>query len=185
MNNQIPLGCALNVAIINEALSTNDLNRARIEIPLQYNIIPPEEGEPWPLVNMSWYAYMLYCLLVVPKEMYENIPSEDPIYRHYIQIRLMSNFDIKKEKKEFKSDPKYHFRSLRNSVSHLNYTLKSSNIFHMWDHPPGVSEKQNWHWEVSISLEKLHIFLGEIADSTLRIYNEVESGTRDNDGTLN
>ena len=75
----IPIGCAVNVAIINELSRTDVFNEACINVPLKFNIKPPNKGAPWPFFNISWGSYMMYCLLVVSKEIYKLL-TNNPIY---------------------------------------------------------------------------------------------------------
>lgn len=70
---QISIGCAVNCAIINDVMINKDgtFNELCIEVPKKYNIISPQPDLPWPFQNSSWEAYKLYCIIVVPKELYK------------------------------------------------------------------------------------------------------------------
>jgi len=176
--NQISIGCAVNSAIINDVVKTNDFNNSCINTPLKYNIKPPKENEPWPFLNTSWEAYKLYCLIVVPKELYK-LSKDDEFYQNLLAKDIMRNFNIKKEKKTFNSSPDYHFNSLRNSISHVNYSFNENRDFIMWDHPPRKSEKDDWHWHIEVSQGNMNLFLGELSEFIFKIYNETNDGTRD------
>jgi len=178
--NQIPIGCALNVAIINELSTTESFKKACIEVPLKFNIKPPKTGEPWPFFNISWGSYMMYSLLVVSKEIY-NLTNEDTFFKKLVKNDVLKNFIINKEKYPFNENPLYHFKSLRNAISHVNYDINDTHIF-LWDHFPGKSDKKDWHWEVEIELNNFMEFLGMINVSNFEFYNEIKQGFRNADG---
>lgn len=176
----IPINCAVNVAIINELSRTNDFKKACINVPLKFNIKPPNKGAPWPFFNISWGAYMMYCLLVVNKEIY-NISVDDDFYKNLIFKDVMKDFKIKKERHSFTKDPRYHFNSMRNSISHVNYIINDEEIS-FWDHPQNKSEKKYWHWEVTINHKDFMVFLGILNEVNFKFYNEIKDGRRDQNG---
>jgi hypothetical protein len=176
--NQISIGCAVNSAIINDVLNKRDFTDSCVNIPLKHNIKPPIPGMPWPFQNSSWEAYKLYCMLVVPKELYK-LPEEDEFYKDLSAKNVMRNFAIKKQRKSFQESPLYHFNSLRNSISHVNYSLNKEGDFTMWDHPPRKIAEEFWHWHVEISKVHMYSFLGEMAEAIFKIYNEINQGLRD------
>ncbi len=180
MNNlieQISIGCTVNSAIMNNTMKNNDFLKSCIEVPKKYNIIAPQENMPWPFFNTSWEAYKLYCMIVVPKELY-NLSKDDEFYQNLLDKNIMRNFNIIKSKKTFEKSPVYHFNSLRNSISHVNYSFDENKNFIMWDHKPGQSEEVNWHWYIKISQKNMNIFLGELNEYIFQIYNEIKSGVR-------
>lgn len=175
---QISIGCAVNSAIINDAMRKKEFVESCVDVPLQYNILPPESGAPWPFKNTSWEAYKLYCMVVVPKELY-NLPENDEFYQSLIAKDVFRGFISHKEKKSFSESPIYYFSSLRNSISHVNYCINDSCGFEFWDHPPKKSEVCHWHWHVTVSKKDMDIFLDEIAEAVFKIYNETRQGLRD------
>ena len=117
-------------------------------------------------------------MLVVPKELYK-LPEEDEFYKDLSAKNVMRNFTIKKQGKSFQESPLYHFNSLRNSISHVNYSLNKEGDFTMWDHPPRKITEEFWHWHVEISRVHMNSFLGEMAEAIFKIYNEINQGLRD------
>ncbi len=118
---------------------------------------------------------MLYCLLVVPKELYK-LAKDDPFYKSLKARDAMDCFSFKKQRRSFYEDPLYHLKSLRNAVSHVNFRIDTSNTLVFWDHPPGrPSEK---HWEVSVAQNDLIQFLSVIADEYHKLYNQIQTGQR-------
>lgn len=179
--NQIPLGCCVNVAIIKKLQETEAFKEKCRKVPTMMGIKAPIPGGLWPFNNISWGAYMMYCLIVVPKELF-NLPNEDEFYTRLKNENVMKDFKIKKEKSSFDNDPSYHFRSLRNAISHVNYNIDSSDEFTLWDHPPKKQEREFWHWEVSIKHNDMGAFFAKVADATLQVYNEIKDGVRNPTG---
>lgn len=179
---QIPIGCAVNIAIISELSNTETFTRACIEVPLKYGIIAPQSNIPWPFFNISWGAYMMYSFFVVSKELY-NLQNNDNFFQNLIIKNALQDFNISKEKYSFSEQPLYHFKSFRNAISHVNYRVDDDNI-KLWDHPPGKSEPENWHWEVEISNGNFMRFLRIINESNFIFCNEINSGKRNQDGII-
>jgi len=72
MNIQVPVSCAVNVVIMNQLRHTESFKEKCTQVPPEeLNIHPPVEGQPWPFFNYSWTAYMMYSLIVVPKEIFD------------------------------------------------------------------------------------------------------------------
>jgi hypothetical protein len=179
---QIPIGCAVNVAIINEISNTETFKKACIEVPLKFGMIPPQENSPWPFFNISWGSYMMYSHFVVAKELY-NLQNDDEFFQSLIAKNAMQDFNVLKEKHSFNDQPLYHFKSFRNAISHVNYTVDDNSI-KLWDHPPSKNEPENWHWEVEISNDNFLKFLGLVNESNFIFYNEINSGKLNQDGII-
>lgn len=177
---QIPIGCAMNIAIINEFSKTDAFTKACIETPLKYGIKLPSESAPWPFFNISWGAYMMYCLFVVTKEIF-NLKKDDIYFQKLIENNAMNDFYILKERHSFIDDPLYHFSCFRNAISHVNYTIENDKI-KLWDHPPKKNQLEHWHWEVEISNKNFMNFLGLVNQGNFELYNEINSGIRDETG---
>ena len=178
---QIPIGCAINIAIINELSQTEEFKKACVNVPIKYGITPPHDGAMWPFFNISWGAYMMYSLFVVSKELY-NLPKEDEYFQHLVTKKAMKDFNIIRERKSFSEDPKYHFSSFRNAISHDNYVIDDDKI-KLWDHPPRKPNPEDWHWIIEIPNNDFLSFLGIVNEANFRLYNEINSGLRNSDGT--
>ena len=186
LTNQICHNCSINVAIIDSLSNSPEFLQACTDVPVKLGIVLPQNGAAWPFRNnMSWYAYMMYCLLVVPREIYDGIPVSDSFYRELLTENIFREFHVveNRERHSFIDDPKYYFGSLRNSVSHVNYEWNDEiDGFEFFDHPPRRPEPENWHWHVRVSGIHFHQFLARMADATLKVYNEINSGIRDATG---
>ena len=168
---QIPIGCAMNVAIINELSKTDIFAKICIETPLKFGIKPPSLNTPWPFFNISWGAYMMYCLFVVSREIY-NLDKDDEFFQKLISKSAMKDFNILRERYSFTDNPLYHFKCFRNAISHVNYKVENDKI-KLWDHPPRKEQNEYWHWEVEISNHKFLIFLGFVNEGNYELYNEI------------
>lgn len=73
-----------------------------MEVPKKYNFIPPAPNMQWPFQNSSWEVYKLYCMIVVPKELY-NLAESDSYYTDLVKKDVMHNFNIKKQRKLLKN----------------------------------------------------------------------------------
>ena len=107
---QISIGCAVNSAIINDAMNKAEFIESCINVPLQHNILPPVQDAPWPFQNASWEVYKLYCMIVVPKELY-NLSENDSFYQSLKDKDVFRGFTIHKERKSFNDSPIYHLNS--------------------------------------------------------------------------
>jgi len=173
---QIPTGCWVNVEIIDRLQQTSLFKQYCVEVPRKLGFQDPESESEWPFMNLSWGAYMMYCLLVVPKELY-NLPKGDPFYIDLQKRNVMQYFTITKERETFDIDPRYHLNSLRNAISHVNFTIDTNDEFTFWDHP---SKKPNErHWEARATETSLIKFLHIIADASHHIYKNIRNGQRD------
>lgn len=176
----IPIGCAVNIAIINDIAKNQTFKDACINVPLRFGIIPPQKNTPWPFFNISWGSYMMYSLFVVTKELY-YLGNEDVFFHNLVKKNAMQDFNVIKEKYTFLKKPLYHFKSFRNAISHVNYAIDDNNI-KLWDYYPGKSVQKDWHWEVEISNDKFMKFLGTINEAVFNLYNEINFGKRDQNG---
>lgn len=112
----------MNVAIIGDVVNTPVFKQACIDVPRALGANGPDPQAEWPFMNLSWGAYMMYCLIVVPKELY-GFDNSDAFYADLKQTDAMRYFRVKKEKHSFTDDPGYHLRNMRNAVSHVNGAL--------------------------------------------------------------
>lgn len=93
---QIPISCAVNIAIISELSNTEVFTKACIEVPLKYGIIPPQQNMPWPFFNISWGAYMMYSFFVVSKELY-NLQNNDEFFQNLIMKNALQDLIFQKK----------------------------------------------------------------------------------------
>ena len=185
LSDQISHTCAINVSIINSLNDHPEFLRACREVPASLGVVPPSAEAPWPFThNMSWYAYQLYCLVVVPKELYA-LPEEDDLYTSLVDSDLFAGFDVLKEppSKSFAEHPKYHLDSFRHAVSHVNYGFDDSThrfvFFASSQSKPDYADRK---WEIAADAECLHGFFRKMANTCMMLYNEIKDGTRQADG---
>lgn len=182
MNEQIPISCAINVAIINKISNTDTFKDACKNVPIIMGVQLPNAGAIWPFFNVSWSAYMMYSFFVVPKEIY-SVDKNDEFYAKLVSKNFMKNFTISKQRENFDDNPLYHFGCFRNSISHVNYDANENRI-RFWDHPKGKKEQVDWHWEVEIETKHLPEFFIAISEANFNFYNEIKAGKRDRSGLV-
>ncbi len=142
---------------------------ACIEVPRKkHNVEGPSEHEPWLFRNASWIAYALYCMIVVPKEIY-NDQEELCLYNGLEERNAFSLFEIVGERCAGRG-VQCHFKSLRNAIAHVNYHVAEEGV--LFRNFPSGKDKSVANWEASISQEDLWKFLGYLAEETLNIYNK-------------
>lgn len=52
--------------------------------------------------------------------------------------------------------------------------MDNGNTIIFWDHPRGKSEKENWHWYVEITYEKLYEFLNLVNVENIKFYDKLQ-----------
>jgi len=171
---QIPTQCWVNIVIIDRLQQTSLFKQYCVEVPRKGGFKGPESESEWPFMNLSWGAYMMYCLVVVPKELY-NLPKDDPFYIDLQKRNVMQYFTITKERETFAKDPRYHLKKLRNAISHVNFTIDAKNVLTFWDH----RKPNNRHWEARATEKQLLNFLRIMADATHRVYVDIRNGKRE------
>jgi len=172
---QVPTMCWVNVAIIDRLRYTDAFKKCCRDVSRNAGFVPPTPETEWPFMNLSWGAYMMYCLLVVPKELYE-LPNNDSFFKGLLDQQAMRSFTVNKERFKFEIDPSYHLSCLRNAVSHVHFRIDQQGKLTFWDHPPRKPDKRRW--EVEIEHNDLIKFLHIMADAAHRYYVDIKEGRR-------
>ncbi|MBC8416464.1 MAG: hypothetical protein ISS80_04255 [Candidatus Cloacimonetes bacterium] len=123
------------------------------------------------LLDQSYVASLLYCLLVVPKELM-NLSKNDELFQTLDNMvpALPSFFTLRETPPEFTCAPSYWLiRLLRNSISHVLYEIDSENNWIFWTERSPL-------WKASIEREHLMEFLStvgrKLSNRALSIKNE-------------
>jgi hypothetical protein len=154
---EIPARAFLNAAIIDRLVETdafaecqqNALTKAGFASDIQYQY-----------KNPAFIAGLLYCLIVVPKEIWIST-KDDPVYQQLENKGLLTLFKINRKGKDYDNAPMYNLiHRLRNAVAHADFSIDQSQAFTFWDQ----REKDNPPlWEAWISNEDLMRFLSKLA----------------------
>jgi len=128
MREEIPLRAFINAQIIREAEKGNDWQAAIRAICEKY----ASQGlAEYQFMNPAYVVSLLYCLLVVPKELWIGINNDHPVFedikKDSVAVNVISKFKITtaiptRREKEW-SDNLYLLHKLRNSIAHANYDI--------------------------------------------------------------
>ena len=103
-------------------------------------------------------ASLLYCLLVVPKEIWIKKDRSNPVFREVDEVQLRNRFHI-----QLCNDPNFDkaftfnlLHKIRNSVAHANYDIDESMNFTFRDVYKGIE-----NFRCVVSAADLMWFLSE------------------------
>jgi hypothetical protein len=160
--NEIPVRAFVNALIIDEILddpafaSAISRSMAKVGVP---------EAE-YQFKNPAYLAGLLYCLVVVPKEVW--IGSENhPLFLQKLAQDVYRLFNVELCPSDRVGSVHYLLTSLRNSLSHANFAVNEAQGFVFWDH----YRRQPPHWRASIDNGALMSFIsafGHLADRLRR-----------------
>lgn len=149
---QIPQAAFINAQVIQSAISDGDLGRSLREIAAHYNF------PHWPMMNPAYVASLLYCLIVVPKEIWDP-QSNDRIYKLLEKNDPLGLFQTKKWTPRPNEHPIRDFiRHLRNAISHVRFAVDSDRNFEFWD----KNNKGVETFRAFITLDNLAKFLSTV-----------------------
>lgn len=171
---EIPFTCAMNFSIINELIRNDNgqFKDACIRVPRDtHKVGGLSEHKPWPFRNASWIAYALYCMIVVPNEIY-NDQEELCLCNKLEEKKAFSLFKIEGERCADRG-VQCHFKSLRNAIAHVNYEFTENGV--RFRNFPSSKDKSVANWEASICQKDLWKFLGYLAEETVNIYKKRKS----------
>lgn len=150
----IPAHAYLNHQVLRMAEQRNDIQRAKEEVfsspPYVNQGLDPKRFSI--LDNPAHTVSLLYCLVVVPKEILD-LPEDHLLFKQLDQLDFKKAFQISVFPPKFDQSPSYWLlRSLRNSIAHVLYKIDESSGMHFW------TEKEP-RWDAYASLEGLSFFL--------------------------
>ncbi|MBU2538968.1 MAG: hypothetical protein KKH22_11075 [Proteobacteria bacterium] len=162
LRHEIPARSFINAQIIQAARSTNDF-KAAIQNVLSLPLYSKQGLNEYQFENPAYIASLLYCLIVVPKELWAKT-KDSKIYREIEKHDPQKFFQVTKSSAKDEEFPVFHFiRHIRNAVSHANYSIDINLTFTFWDMPQGKSDAE---WEVVVEANNLMNFLS-LVGSTL------------------
>ncbi|MCC7147515.1 MAG: hypothetical protein IT443_13825 [Phycisphaeraceae bacterium] len=145
--------CAyLNAQVIQDALEDGNLGRSLAKWTTHYGI------PNWNLKNPAYIASLLYCLIVVPKEIWDP-PSNDTIYNLLDKDKPLRLFQVTTWAPPNNEHPLRDFiRHLRNAIAHVNFASDSQENYEFWDKSRNGTE----NFKVSITVDALGRFLSTV-----------------------
>ena len=164
----IPARAYLNHQILRVAEQRNDIRRSKEEVFSS----PPYSGQgldanKYPILDSPAHlAALLYCLVVVPKEIL-NYSEDHFLFKRLDQLNLRNAFQISIFPKDFDRAPSYFLlRALRNSVAHVLYEIDEQFGMHFWT-------DNNPQWNARASVDGLSFFFStfgkELANTLLLV----------------
>jgi hypothetical protein len=147
MRKEIPQRAFINAEIVQsvEKLNEeklNDWGKAVSSILEKYKL------EQYQFMNPAYVASLLYCLFVVPKEIWVKRNKHHPVFKKIDQNELRDRIEYTSTNHNFDADFAYNFVvKLRNAVAHVNYEFDKNMDFEFWDRDYN-SKKENFHCKV-------------------------------------
>jgi len=150
-----PTWAFLNAQIIQEAEATGALKLAIANVEQRHGL----PSGSLSLRNSAFVLSLLYCMLVIPKEIWarDALPPElaslDP-------HPILALFSVTLKPSKFDEEP-FHtlLRRLRNSVAHARFAIDDSGKITFWDQRNDSTPKD---FEASITSDSLSLFLSTV-----------------------
>lgn len=152
----VPSWAFTNGQIAREAVLSGDLARSVRSVEIEYGL---NEGA-LRFINPAHLASLLYCLIVVPKEVWllsENHSVYDSIEREW----MVAVFAIEQDDNgDMAKHPVYYLiHHLRNAVAHANFSIENDGQFKFWDQKTKTSPV---YFRASITEKCLYEFLEKV-----------------------
>lgn len=148
---QIPKRAFVNAEIIREAEKSKDWKLANRVIKGKYGI------DNYTLLDSAYIVSLMYCLLVVPKELWERKNGKHSIFNELDKMNLVSLFEINYYNENNLHKSHVLLRKLRNSISYANYSIDDNLNFIFWD-----KRDNKLNFEVNITRDNLMKFISEV-----------------------
>jgi hypothetical protein len=160
---EVPVWAWLTAQIIQEAFRSGELNRATRKIEKSYKLLPNSLR----VVNLSYLVSLLYCAIVVPKELWAT--DKLPIALVKIDANwLLSLISITVKSANFDQDPvNRFFRHLRNAVAHVRFEVNDQGDFTFWDQQDKNSPES---FRATFSQSSLEEFLSKVAPALANLH---------------
>ena len=163
LTEEIPQRAFINAQIVQAAEDTGDWRGAVEAMRASYRL--PE----YQFMNQAYLASLLYCLLVVPKEIWIKQNRAHPVLDKIDEGQLRKTFEIRLCKDpNFDRDVKYNLlHKLRNSVAHVNYETDENMTFIFWNESRG-----NKTFRCTVAASSLMWFLSEVGAALANLRTE-------------
>ena len=152
---EIPSWAFINAQIAQQAVHTKDFARCVRSVEQQYVLEPGSLR----FINPAYLVSLLYCLIVVPKEVWlQN--GNHPVYGKIDKNWLLTLFKIERCEDALAKHPvHYVIHRLRNAVAHANFSIEDGERFAFWDQKNKSSVP---FFRASISMNSLEGFLSKV-----------------------
>jgi hypothetical protein len=151
---EIPALAFISAQIVQEAERLGALFEATHRVESQYQL----PSGSLSVMNPAHILGLLYCLIVVPKELWLQDKSH-LVFARIDEAKLLSLFSITLKSRAFEKNPSHALlRHLRNAVAHVHFTLVESN-FTFWDQEPQTKQET---FRATFTLASLSEFLSTV-----------------------
>ena len=149
---EVPAWAFINAEIIQEAVHRDVLVDAIHHVEQKYGL-PLDSLR---VINPAHVLSLLYCLIVVPKELWLK-NEKHPVFDELNMLDLLRFVTIRTRPPQFDANPAFQLlRHLRNAVSHVNFAITDSGLFIFWDQKPGDAIRL---FEADMTVTQLEQFL--------------------------
>jgi hypothetical protein len=153
---EVPTWAYINAQILQEARATGILVPAIARGENSYGLAPGSLN----LENSAFRLSLLYCLIVVPKELWLNSATLPASLAMVESQPILGLFSVEVKPPEFDGNPlQILLRRLRNSISHVRFSIGDDNRLAFWDQR---NDNAPVNFRASISLPDLMRFLSTI-----------------------
>lgn len=174
---EIPSWAFINAQIAQKAVHSGDLARSVRSVEENYGL-PPES---FSFINPAYMVSLLYCLIVVPKEIW-SLKESHPVYVEIDKNWLLGLFKIELSDDRFARHPVYYLiNHLRNAIAHANFAIEDNGRFRFWDRKNKSSAP---YFRASMSKDNLEIFLSKIGAHLANLRTQGKGYSYANSATL-
>lgn len=160
---EIPALAYVNAQIIQEANRMGSLDEPIRQVEINYGL-PVGSLR---ILNPAHLIGLLYCLIVVPKELWLKNDAH-PIFEQIDPKRLLAFVSVLEGAKVFDKSPAYSLlRHLRNAIAHARFELIEDN-FIFWDQDL-KSDRETFR--ATLSLQKLSEFVSYVGPVLANLRN--------------
>lgn len=153
---EIPTWALINTLVLHKAICTDDFARCVREVEEEFKVAPG--AFKIACRNFADTVGFLYCLIVVPKEVW-LLNENHAIYASFDKNWLLSLFKVEMAEDRFSSHPVYYLiHHLRNAIAHARFSIADDETFTFWDQRPGGEV----YFRASASFDSFVKFLVEV-----------------------
>jgi hypothetical protein len=120
-------------------------------------------------MNSAYLVSLLYCLIVVPRELWLK-DTENPSIANLDSSSVLGLFSITIRPIKFDASPVLALlRHLRNALAHARFSIDKSGNFIFWDQE---NERSPRNFQAAISTQDLEAFLSSVGATLANLRNE-------------
>jgi len=152
---EIPTRSFINAGIIYRAVVTKEFQAITQHVMAELGM----PGAEYLFKNPAYISGLLYCMIVVPKEIW-YLPENHAVYKLLDESDILDLFDVTLKDAKFDTHPMYYLiHRLRNAIVHANFSINQAQDFSFWDRK---SKSETPNWTASISNANLFLFLSQL-----------------------